>query len=105
MPSIPAVRSMLLSLALGHSGRLRGLAQLSRFRRPKLRRRSELVDSGITYRLRGAEGAVKSVLNQVVSSPMGAFVVLVIAASLEVLGDSFFQSGLYRSTGVRSEEH
>jgi small multidrug resistance family-3 protein len=26
--------------------------------------------------------------------------VLLIAASLEVLGDSFFQSGLYRSTGV-----
>lgn len=42
---------------------------------------------------------MKSVLNQVVSSPFGAFVVLVAAASLEVLGDSFFQSGLYRSTG------
>jgi hypothetical protein len=42
---------------------------------------------------------MKSVLNQVVSSPIGAFVVLVVAASLEVLGDSFFQSGLYRATG------
>ena len=31
---------------------------------------------------------------------MGAFAVLVIAALLEVLGDSFFQSGLYRTTGV-----
>jgi hypothetical protein len=43
---------------------------------------------------------MKSVINQVVSSPLGAFLVLVIAASLEVLGDSFFQSGLYRSTGA-----
>ncbi|MGA7157968.1 MAG: hypothetical protein WBY53_14030 [Acidobacteriaceae bacterium] len=42
---------------------------------------------------------MKSVLSQVVSSPIGAFVVLLIAASLEVLGDSFFQSGLYRSAG------
>ena len=43
---------------------------------------------------------MKNVLNQVVSSPFGAFVVLLVAASLEVLGDSFFQSGLYRSTGT-----
>jgi hypothetical protein len=43
---------------------------------------------------------MKSVVNQVVSSPFGAFLVLVVAASLEVLGDSFFQSGLYRSTGT-----
>ena len=42
---------------------------------------------------------MKSVLNQFVATPIGAFVVLVIAASLEVLGDSFFQSGLYRSSG------
>jgi drug/metabolite transporter superfamily protein YnfA len=42
---------------------------------------------------------MKSVLNEVVSSPWGAFVVLVAAASLEVLGDSFFQSGLYRASG------
>jgi small multidrug resistance family-3 protein len=43
---------------------------------------------------------MKNVLNQFVSSPIGAFVVLVMAASLEVLGDSFFQSGLYRSSGT-----
>jgi hypothetical protein len=43
---------------------------------------------------------MKSVLNQLVSSSLGAFVVLVIAATLEVLGDSYFQSGLYRSTGL-----
>ena len=30
---------------------------------------------------------MKSVLNHVVSSPVGAFLVLVVAASLEVLGD------------------
>ena len=42
---------------------------------------------------------MKHGLNQFVSTPIGAFVVLVIAASLEVLGDSFFQSGLYRSSG------
>jgi len=44
---------------------------------------------------------MKSVLNELVSSRLGAFVVLVIAASLEVLGDSFFQSGLYRSSGAQ----
>jgi small multidrug resistance family-3 protein len=43
---------------------------------------------------------MKSGLNQVVASPIGAFVVLLVAASLEVLGDSFFQSGLYRSAGM-----
>jgi drug/metabolite transporter superfamily protein YnfA len=42
---------------------------------------------------------LKSALNAMVSSPWGAFVVLLIAASLEVFGDAFFQSGLYRSTG------
>jgi small multidrug resistance family-3 protein len=42
---------------------------------------------------------MKSVLNQVVASPAGAFVLLLMAASLEVCGDSFFQSGLYRSSG------
>jgi hypothetical protein len=44
---------------------------------------------------------MKSLLNQVVASPVGAALVLVIAASLEVFGDSFFQSGLYRSTGTQ----
>jgi small multidrug resistance family-3 protein len=43
---------------------------------------------------------MKTLLNQWVSTPIGAFLVLVIAASLEVLGDSFFQSGLYRSSGT-----
>jgi len=42
---------------------------------------------------------MKSLLNQLVASPTGAAFVLVIAASLEVFGDSFFQSGLYRSSG------
>ncbi len=42
---------------------------------------------------------MKSVLHQAVSSPLGAFAALLVAASLEVLGDSFFQSGLYRSSG------
>lgn len=42
---------------------------------------------------------MKDGLNQFVASPMGAFVVLTVAALLEVLGDSFFQSGLYRTSG------
>jgi hypothetical protein len=43
---------------------------------------------------------MKSALNELVGTPVGAFLVLVMAASLEVFGDSFFQSGLYRSTGT-----
>jgi drug/metabolite transporter superfamily protein YnfA len=43
---------------------------------------------------------VKTLLNQMVGSPLGAALVLVVAASLEVFGDSFFQSGLHRSSGV-----
>jgi small multidrug resistance family-3 protein len=58
-----------------------------------------LVDSS-SFRGSARSVVMKSVLNQVVSSPIGAFLVLVVAASLEVLGDSFFQSGLYRSGGV-----
>jgi hypothetical protein len=42
---------------------------------------------------------MKSVLNQIVTNPVGAFVVLLIAASLEVFGDACFQLGLYRSSG------
>jgi drug/metabolite transporter superfamily protein YnfA len=42
---------------------------------------------------------MKSVLNQIVASPIGAALVLLVAASLEVFGDSFFQSGLYKSSG------
>ncbi len=40
-------------------------------------------------------------LSQLVSSPVGAFLVLVIAAYLEVQGDACFQSGLYHSAGTR----
>ncbi len=43
---------------------------------------------------------MKSLLREMVSSPWGSLVVLLLAASLEVLGDSFFQSGLYRSSSV-----
>ncbi len=43
---------------------------------------------------------MKGILNQIVAAPIGAFLVLLIAASLEVLGDACFQSGLYRSTGA-----
>jgi hypothetical protein len=40
-------------------------------------------------------------ISQVISSPLGAFVVLAIAAYLEVQGDACFQSGLYHSSGSR----
>ena len=43
---------------------------------------------------------MKETLNELVASRVGAVVVLLIAASLEVLGDACFQSGLYRSTGT-----
>jgi small multidrug resistance family-3 protein len=43
---------------------------------------------------------MKNLLNSLVANPVGAYVVLVIAASLEVLGDACFQSGLYKSTGT-----
>ena len=39
--------------------------------------------------------------SQIVSSPIGAFVVLALAAYLEVQGDACFQSGLYHSSGPR----
>lgn len=42
---------------------------------------------------------MKDSLNELVATPVGAFVILLIAASLEVFGDACFQSGLYRSTG------
>ena len=41
-----------------------------------------------------------SLLNRLVSFPLGAFFVLSSAAFLEAYGDSFFQIGLYRSTGL-----
>ena len=39
--------------------------------------------------------------SQLVSTPVGAFLVLAIAAYLEVQGDACFQSGLYHSSGVK----
>src|ERR1700710_255971 len=38
---------------------------------------------------------------QIVSSPIGAFAVLALAAYMEVQGDACFQSGLYHSTGTK----
>jgi len=38
--------------------------------------------------------------NWVVSNPMGALGVLAVAALLEAWGDSLFQTGLYRSSGI-----
>lgn len=40
-----------------------------------------------------------SILNRLVSSPLGAFCVLALAAFLEAWGDSFFQVSFYRSAG------
>ena len=42
---------------------------------------------------------MKNLLNQLVATPFGAFVVLIVAASLEVFGDACFQSGMYRASG------
>jgi hypothetical protein len=39
--------------------------------------------------------------SQNVSSPIGAFVVLALAAYLEVQGNACFQSGLYHSSGAK----
>jgi len=39
--------------------------------------------------------------SQIVSSPIGAFVVLALAAYLEVQGDACFQSGLHHSSGAK----
>jgi hypothetical protein len=43
---------------------------------------------------------MNSVLNGLISSTGGAFLFLLLAAILEVLGDSFFQSGLHRAAGL-----
>jgi hypothetical protein len=43
---------------------------------------------------------VKNFLDSVVAHPVGAFALLTLAAFLEAFGDSLFQSGIYRSTGV-----
>ena len=43
---------------------------------------------------------MKNILGQLVSTPAGAFLVLSLAALLEVSGDACFQSGLYQATGA-----
>jgi small multidrug resistance family-3 protein len=43
---------------------------------------------------------MKDILNQVFATRVGTFAVLLLAAFLEAYGDSCFQSGLYRSSGV-----
>ncbi len=39
-------------------------------------------------------------LNKLVGNPLGAIVVLAFAAFLEAFGDSLFQTGFYRSSGL-----
>lgn len=41
-----------------------------------------------------------NVLDRTVSNPLGAFAVLMVAAFLEVFGDSFFQVGMHREHGA-----
>lgn len=43
---------------------------------------------------------MKNVLNQIVAHRGGALAILVIAAFLETYGDSCFQAGLHRSSGI-----
>ena len=43
---------------------------------------------------------MRNILDTILAKPLGAFAVLGVAAFLEVLGDSFFQSGLYRASGA-----
>ena len=43
---------------------------------------------------------MKNFLSQIVSTPVGAFAVLSLAAFLEVSGDACFQSGIYQATGA-----
>jgi small multidrug resistance family-3 protein len=44
--------------------------------------------------------ATRSVLDRLVANPIGAFTLLTLAAFLEAWGDSFFQAGFYRSSGI-----
>jgi hypothetical protein len=44
---------------------------------------------------------LKTLFAQLVSNPFGAFLVLALAAFLEVYGDACFSSGLWQSTGTR----
>ena len=41
-----------------------------------------------------------NILDRLVANPLGAFGVLTLAAFLEAYGDSFFQVGFYRSSGL-----
>lgn len=43
---------------------------------------------------------MKELLTQLIATRMGTFVILLLAAFLEAYGDSCFQSGLHRTTGV-----
>jgi drug/metabolite transporter (DMT)-like permease len=43
---------------------------------------------------------VKNLLDQLVAHKLGALLLLLIAAGFEAYGDSWFQSGLYRSSGT-----
>jgi len=43
---------------------------------------------------------MKEALNQLVATRLGTFAILLLAAFLEVYGDSFFQQGLHRSSGA-----
>jgi len=45
---------------------------------------------------------MKSLLSQLVANPIGAYLVLSLAAFLEVSGDACFQTGLYQSKGTLS---
>ena len=44
---------------------------------------------------------MNGLLNQIIASPGGAFLVLALAAYLEVYGDACFSSGLYHAAGPR----
>ena len=41
-----------------------------------------------------------SILDRLIANPLGALAVLTLAALLEAYGDSFFQVGFYRSSGM-----
>ena len=43
---------------------------------------------------------MKEILSQIVATRVGTFALLLLAAFLEAYGDSCFQAGLYRSSGV-----
>ncbi len=43
---------------------------------------------------------MRAFLDLITANPFGAFTVLLFAAFLEAMGDAFFQSALYRSSGL-----